>query len=1084
MANYEEALRRIEKEKKDKTGSLDLSRLGLEKTPEEIRELVWLKELKLYNNNISDITPLEKLVNLTMLNLGGNKISDITPLEKLVNLTVLNLWSNQISDITPLEKLVNLTELNLSFNQISDITPLEKLVNLTELNLSWNQIEDITPLEKLVNLTMLNLGGNKISDITPLEKLVNLTELNLSWNQIEDITPLEKLVNLTKLRLWSNQISDITPLEKLVNLTELSLRENKISDITPLEKLVNLTALDLDGNQISNITPLGKHVNLKVLNLHSNQIKDITPLEKLVNLTELYLYSNQIKIITPLEKLVNLTGLNLWSNQIKDITPLAQLEKLEYLKITDNPLDIPEEILNASAQEIVSYCKEISNKKEKFSLNELKVLLIGNTNVGKSNLLHIWLQEVGKGNDTIEYISGDSTHGVEYQFLPVEYMNNYVKCHVWDFGGQDYFHATHKLFFSADALHILLWSNDKETREKLSDKKTKDELYDLDYWLRCCEQLSGKSGVIETILVENKIDIGNNDISDFVSHLPRYSIQEKFNIYSPYNNCEDNKCKFIINYCSVSLLKRKRLKGLFELIRERIEYLSGKRIWPYKYIDIRDKLVEKGTEVSSITLEKYYNLTGENDNEKLKTLNRAGSIMYFADAAPGKIFLKPQTLLDILYKQVLTEDLNNNDGRITDEISDAAQKNKLGLTEEEITNLLLSFKLIFKSHDGHFYAPQYLPAVEPAWLKMMKKHNFRSSRIRIESDHYLMNEILLELFSIYGKDIQGSDTSHLFWQNGLVIEDDKEMILIEYERPKLRLKLYDSFSSDNSNLRKSIIDNIVSIIDPKQFVERSYEDNKIGKALGMGKPKIMELLGGALYHAKKAQRGWYSDKINISISNDGEYFVQYRDLVHAAKDECKIITSVNDKGSKKQLSIYDFNEYLPEDLRGKMKKLFISYSHDNMSERKELNKFLVNLKRDGLVQEWNDGLIKPGELWDEVIRHNLEEADIVIMLLSQSFISSSYVHEVEMPIALRKVKKRKGYIFPFLLRTCDWKNWTIIDEDLNEKNKYKVGQYQMQPLKKTEGRLVPLIKWDDKDEAWLQLIDAIRERIAPEKKNQ
>ncbi|TAF00131.1 MAG: hypothetical protein EAZ79_03595 [Oscillatoriales cyanobacterium] len=56
-------------------------------------------ELILYNNQISDLTPLQSLTNLTSLYLYNNQISDITPLQSLTNLTYLYLYNNQISDI-------------------------------------------------------------------------------------------------------------------------------------------------------------------------------------------------------------------------------------------------------------------------------------------------------------------------------------------------------------------------------------------------------------------------------------------------------------------------------------------------------------------------------------------------------------------------------------------------------------------------------------------------------------------------------------------------------------------------------------------------------------------------------------------------------------------------------------------------------------------------------------------------------------------------------------------------------------------------------------------------------------------------
>ncbi|HEY9301284.1 MAG TPA: leucine-rich repeat domain-containing protein, partial [Phormidium sp.] len=49
--------------------------------------------------------------------------------QRLSSADVLFLWDNQISDIKPLESLTNLSYLFLDNNQISDIKPLESLTN-------------------------------------------------------------------------------------------------------------------------------------------------------------------------------------------------------------------------------------------------------------------------------------------------------------------------------------------------------------------------------------------------------------------------------------------------------------------------------------------------------------------------------------------------------------------------------------------------------------------------------------------------------------------------------------------------------------------------------------------------------------------------------------------------------------------------------------------------------------------------------------------------------------------------------------------------------------------------------------------
>jgi Leucine-rich repeat (LRR) protein len=77
------AIEKINAEKYAKTGTLDLSRLGLSEIPQQIKELTGLKILNLKYNEITDISPIAKLTNLKNLYLSSNKIADRSPLNNL-----------------------------------------------------------------------------------------------------------------------------------------------------------------------------------------------------------------------------------------------------------------------------------------------------------------------------------------------------------------------------------------------------------------------------------------------------------------------------------------------------------------------------------------------------------------------------------------------------------------------------------------------------------------------------------------------------------------------------------------------------------------------------------------------------------------------------------------------------------------------------------------------------------------------------------------------------------------------------------------------------------------------------------------
>ncbi len=254
-----------------------------------------LKEIRLGNNRISDVSPLKNLINLTWLSINGNRISDVFPLKNLTNLTYLHIGYNQIPDVAPLKDLAKLTFLELDENKISDVTPLKNLTNLTELYLDDNEITDVSALENLINLTKLNLNDNKISDISPLKDFTHLVFLDIHGNQISDMSTVRNMKELRTLNFHENQISDMSPLKDLKKLKTLKSDDNEISDVTPLKNLTNLTELYLSGNQIRDVTPLKNLTKLTILDLSDNHILDFSSITDLIdNLIE-YDFSNQTK---------------------------------------------------------------------------------------------------------------------------------------------------------------------------------------------------------------------------------------------------------------------------------------------------------------------------------------------------------------------------------------------------------------------------------------------------------------------------------------------------------------------------------------------------------------------------------------------------------------------------------------------------------------------------------------------------------------------------------------------------------------------------------------------------------------------
>jgi TIR domain-containing protein len=101
-------------------------------------------------------------------------------------------------------------------------------------------------------------------------------------------------------------------------------------------------------------------------------------------------------------------------------------------------------------------------------------------------------------------------------------------------------------------------------------------------------------------------------------------------------------------------------------------------------------------------------------------------------------------------------------------------------------------------------------------------------------------------------------------------------------------------------------------------------------------------------------------------------------------------------------------------------EVFYSYSHRDEEYRKKLGDHLSVLRRDGSITDWHDRDIDAGTAWQEEIDRHLLSADIVLLLVSASFIASDYCWGDEMTKALARHRDGKTRVIPVILHPCGW----------------------------------------------------------------
>lgn len=103
-----------------------------------------------------------------------------------------------------------------------------------------------------------------------------------------------------------------------------------------------------------------------------------------------------------------------------------------------------------------------------------------------------------------------------------------------------------------------------------------------------------------------------------------------------------------------------------------------------------------------------------------------------------------------------------------------------------------------------------------------------------------------------------------------------------------------------------------------------------------------------------------------------------------------------------------------------MASLFFSYSHKDEVIRNELETHLTLLKRQGRITAWHDRRISAGTDIHRTISNELEEAEIILLLVSANFLASDYCYDTEMSRALEKHNSNLAVVIPVIVHPCDW----------------------------------------------------------------
>lgn len=139
--------------------------------------------------------------------------------------------------------------------------------------------------------------------------------------------------------------------------------------------------------------------------------------------------------------------------------------------------------------------------------------------------------------------------------------------------------------------------------------------------------------------------------------------------------------------------------------------------------------------------------------------------------------------------------------------------------------------------------------------------------------------------------------------------------------------------------------------------------------------------------------------------------------------------------------------------------VYLSYVDEDEPLLQSLERHLSLLKRQRLISTWDTRQIIPGTHRANTIDLRLEQASIILLLISADFLASNYCYEVEMKHALQRHEAGLARVIPILARPCNWSDAPF-------------AHIQVLPVNTR-----PITSWRDRNEAWTTVVQGIRQVI-------
>lgn len=523
-------------------------------------------------------------------------------------------------------------------------------------------------------------------------------------------------------------------------------------------RLSKLQYLYFERTQLCTLPPdIGRLSSLEHFNLHGNQLRTLPPdIGELAKLRYLDISGNELNALPPeIGKLSNLEELYLGNNQLTELPPeIGQLSKLRRIDLTGNPIEKPPpEILSKGCKAILEFLKQELREGLDY-IYEAKLLIVGEGGAGKTSLA----KKIQNKDYQLVPLE-QSTEGIDiirWEF-PFKDGQRFI-VNIWDFGGQEIYHATHQFFLTKRSLYILVVDSRREDT-------------DFFYWLNVADLLSEASPIL----------IVKNEKQD-----RQWEINER-QLRGEFLNLKD--------VLATNLKDNRGLSSIKKAIKHYISTLPhvGSAL-PKTWVKVRQALETDSR--NYITLEEYLDLCEENGftryEDKLQLsgyLHDLGVCLHFQedDLLRKTVVLNPTWGTDAVYKVLDNTQVIKNLGKFNrNNLATIWFEDKYSSMQPELLRLMMNFKLCYEIPNcpKTYIAPQLLSPNQPefTWDE--------TGNLLLRYSYEFMPKGILTRFVVEMHSWIEDQTC--VWRTGLVLNKDgaRAEIVELYHFKHIRIRVY------------------------------------------------------------------------------------------------------------------------------------------------------------------------------------------------------------------------------------------------------------------------------------------------------